>query len=156
VGKVGSALTRKIGPAPAYVWLGLFAVGMVILRMIRRPSNSASTAGGSSGPIVPVNIGPTRQESSTTVQLFRPASQPLPYGTVNRKSEPAFQGLIDWWMQGGSGTAPDAQGVRNKRDRTLFEQELNYYKANPYSAGTIPTSGGSDLHTETTDPTTGE
>lgn len=154
---VGAALKRKIGPAPAAVWLGLFAVAMVILRIIRRPS-PASTGGGlqSSGPIVPVNIGPTRSETTHDVALYRPPSQPLPYGKLNRKSQPFFDKLVQWWMQGGSGTPPDSAGIKNKRDRTLFEQELNYYRANPYSAGTVPNAGGSYSTTNTTDPTEGE
>lgn len=153
MGQVGKALTRKLGPAPAYVWLGLFAVFMLVYRS-RHKAAAAGTPLESSGPIVPVNIGPTRSESQQTVTLYRPPSQPIPYGTVNRKSEGAFQALITWWQGGGQGSPPDINGVKNKRDRALFAQELNYYRANPYSSGTLPNAGGSIATSETTDPTT--
>lgn len=158
MGEVGAALKRKIGPAPAYVWLGLFAVVMIVFRMLRPPA--PASAGGpleSSGPVVPVNIGPVRSERTVETRLFRQPVSPFPdVGLIkNRKSQSAFDALRTWWMGGGSGTPPDSSGIKNKQDRLLYASELQFYQANPYVApGTIP--GGSSYSTQAYDPTTGE
>ena len=159
MGEVGKALTRKLGPAPAYVWLGLFAVVMVVFRMLRRPSPSASSGAADTGygPLVPVDIGPVRSERSSTTQtvLYRPPLSPFPdVGLIhNRKSQPFFDALRTWWMGGGSGPPPDAAGLKNKKDRLLYESELQFYQANPYTIGSIPGPSSSDSSSSVYDPT---
>jgi hypothetical protein len=43
--KVKDALTRKIGPLPAYAWLGIFAVGLYLYRRNHQSSSTSSATG---------------------------------------------------------------------------------------------------------------
>lgn len=156
---VGKSLTRKLGPLPAWAWLGLFAVVMVVLRTVRRPaaSSPAGQVAPSEGPSVPVILAPLQTHTEVTTLPAATPAAPLAYpSTLKKKEVHAFDSLVSWWQAGGGGQPPTPVEVRS-RNLPIYSQQAAYYQAHPYtsgagSTGTQPSSVVDDYHVDVYSP----
>lgn len=158
MGEVGKALTRKIGPAPAWVWLSLFLVAMLIFRFLKKPARGGGqgfVAYDSTGPSVvaqpyPV-FPPTPTPTPPPAGITRP-TPPQPPSGLSAKFLNQWANLQTWWMAGGQGTPPmpAPPHVHQTHGRpphkqfftadqyAAFQSALAFYQANPYPTSTTP------------------
>lgn len=160
MGEVGKALGRNFGGMPAWAWLGIFAVGMLAFRTLRRPPAASPSASGpaatseSSGPTVPIILAPLSTRTRTVAVVPVPGPAPARPAHLSAEGAHAWTALLTWWAGGGAGTPPDATGVTQDRERRAYESALQWYVQHP--AGTAPPGVYSDVSgytVQTFDPT---
>jgi len=171
VKEIGKALTRKFGPAPAWVWLALFAVGMLIFRFLVKKPAPAGGGGpdvASVGPSVVAQPYPVYPPAVKIPAAKLPPQPPPPVLPTGKKGKQqylsqrgfiAWNALEDWWRSGAVGSPPlpvqPAGKHHGQKDFTnaeyqAFQTEYAWYLANPYPTNTTPATVATS---STTDPT---
>jgi len=160
MGEVGKALGRNFGGMPAWAWLGLFAVAMILYRTLRRPpatlsADGTAAASESSGPTVPIILAPL-QTSTRTVVVGTPPGGPGPRRPhhLSAAGSHAWDALATWWASGGTGSPPDASGLTQDRERAAYDAAFQWYVEHPVGTAPPGVLTQSGYSVQVIDPTT--